>query len=217
MNSEDINFLSKFLWYWNPEKSNIWFIWMEEWWNVKDKKSFTEYLSSIQKFLNKTESYFYLDFLNSFKDNEKNNVNPTWQKYLEILNFESTKEFEKIFLWEMYFLPFINRDNQKEIFKIVYWMDFDKFYRDNLTILENRLIYLKKIILQSKNKRIYFWVYSYLSYDIINKVFKWDFSPLNKNTNLQKKEIWNNILYFWPQINHIQNEYILKLKKDFNN
>lgn len=207
----------KFLWSWDPIKSEIWFIGNEESWvnnfdDVKNKllnynivnRDFKINLDKWILYKNNeffTKSYCFIHNIDDINDKyEWESIYWKYYELLEWLNLIWNKPFyevmENIFLWEYYYLP----SNNNSTFKIIYDEEKNEFYNkeENKYKLENRVINLKNILdnNQSNNKII---IINWNSKDKLMTFYKlfWDFHKINdkikwqyNGKNVEEKDIY---------------------------
>lgn len=202
LKKEDIILFSHFLGFWDPENSNIWFIWNEE--RLFPEESLEERINTIRD-SKKSKLYdkknYFTKYFYDYQD--KNNL---WSWYEIMRKLIPNKEnLEHVFISEFYFLP---SDKWNNIAK-EYWfseVSRNSCYLGNIDLnelLRNRLETIFQFLTESSKKVVYFYSYQdrYLEekLSILKELFSFE----------NEQKIWNNwIILTYNKSNTI---YICKL------
>lgn len=228
--------VEKFLWYWNID-SDIWFIWMEEWfsWDINDlekrfKKTDWKSLIDIKRDMDWIEDHMIAFLPNS-------NIQRTWSKLILILlifEWEDNIDIDIIKNYQrnkfaridsnhcsLEFMPLPCKSiNKKDWIYNQFWISYLKTRKDYLNnIMPSRINLFKDLINKYNPKVIIFYSFTYLE-----KYKQIIWCELIKHWNLYYNKI-NNTLFFvmphptahwytnkdWLEIsNNIKNKYEFK-------
>lgn len=179
ISDNDVNLLSKFLWYWNPKECNIWFIWNE----ITDEK----HLKKKGKYFLDDE-YYYRDSLKSEEIEWK------WNKIIDWIAKKLNKNIDDLFVGDFYFLPSSNWNN---LFKIYGWVEPEKRNTNGWESYYDRVSYYESNDLYELLKERVKTLFS-ISNENTKIIIFWDIT--GKKKILKNLKIKNNNVLFTPFI-----------------